>query len=157
VQSAVDELNKEQVSVLLKQHDLPLSYAAPIQVNAVSVTKPSAVNEILIAILPYLIIFWAFVGGMSAAADLVAGEKERNTLETLLITPVPRTKIVWGKFWSLATLCLSSSLSGLAAVFVAANSGMKGMSTMFQHGTGLGPLTLLEILMVLLPTVCFFA
>ncbi len=157
IQNALEEANNIAVANLLKAHNLPSSYAAPAQLHKDPVGTKSGVNEILIALLPYLIIFWAFIGGMSTAADLVAGEKEKNTLETLLITPVPRTQIVWGKFLSLVVLCLSSSLSGLAAVFVAANSHMTGMNMLFKNGTGLGPVTLLQLLVVLIPTACFFA
>ena len=114
-------------------------------------------SGILLSMLPYLIVFWAFIGGMSAAADLIAGEKERNTLETLLITPISRTQIVWGKFLSLATVCLVSSLSGLLAVFVAAASHLPGTKTMFPDGAGISPQSVGAIILVLIPTVALFA
>jgi sodium transport system permease protein len=157
LEQAIEEQNKVFAAGLLKLHRLPASYAAPIKIKKESVKQASKVSGILIAILPYFIIFWAFIGGMSAASDLVAGEKERNTLETLLITPVPRTQIVWGKFMSLSALCALSSFSGLAAVYAAAYSGMPGMSQLFPKGTGLGAVTLLQIVLLLIPTVAFFA
>lgn len=49
-------------------------------------------------ILPYLLIPFCFLGALYPALDLGAGEKERGTLETLLLAPVPRSRIVLGKF-----------------------------------------------------------
>ncbi len=47
--------------------------------------------------LPYLFIAFGFMGCMFPAIDLFTGEKERSTIETLLTTPVPRWKILFGK------------------------------------------------------------
>lgn len=48
--------------------------------------------------LPYLFIIFCFMGAMYPAIDLAAGEKERGTLETLLLVPIPRGQVVLGKF-----------------------------------------------------------
>ena len=53
---------------------------------------------ILGRILPYLLIMLLISGGAVVATDLVAGEKERKTLETLLVSAVSRNEIVLGKF-----------------------------------------------------------
>ncbi|MBL4818823.1 MAG: ABC transporter permease subunit, partial [Deltaproteobacteria bacterium] len=50
------------------------------------------------SIVPYILIIIGFSGALYPAIDLGAGEKERGTLETLLLTPVPRYKIVFAKF-----------------------------------------------------------
>ena len=153
----IGRFNQVSVKALLTSKGISPDLATQVKLKSEDATRNKGANEILLAILPYLIVFWAFIGGVSAASDLVAGEKERNTLETLLISPVPRTKIVWGKFLSLCCLCLMSSLSGLAAVYVAAASHLPGMDTMFHEGTGLGPATVGSVILVLLPTVAFFA
>lgn len=157
IDRAIQVSNQYAVQNLLNVQHLPAWMAAPVHAKPEDVTQNKNASGILTSILPYLIVFWAFVGGMSSAADMVAGEKERNTLETLLITPVPRTRIVLGKFLALATICLMSSLSGLVAVFVAAYSHLPGTATLFANGTGLGPAAVGSILLVLLPTVALFA
>ena len=48
--------------------------------------------------LPYLLFIICLTGAMAPATDIGAGEKERGTLETLLISPIDRNKIVMGKF-----------------------------------------------------------
>ena len=63
-------------------------------------------------LIPFFIAVWALTGGQMVALDATAGEKERGTLEALLVAPVRRSEVVFGKF--LATLA-----SGLSASFMA--------------------------------------
>ncbi|GJM43735.1 MAG: ABC transporter permease [Gemmatimonadota bacterium] len=49
-------------------------------------------------LIPMLLIMTLFVGGGTLSTDLVAGEKERGTLETLYLAPVPRSHIAFSKF-----------------------------------------------------------
>ncbi|CAM2005855.1 ABC transporter permease [Acanthopleuribacter pedis] len=55
-------------------------------------------GEQLGAFLPYIFIIFTFVGAIYPASDLGAGEKERITLETLLLSPVNRVQLVLGKY-----------------------------------------------------------
>ena len=52
---------------------------------------------------PYFFIAFCFMGVVYPAIHLGAGEKERGTLETLLLAPIPRHQLVIGKF--LAVFC----------------------------------------------------
>lgn len=82
-------------------------------------------SEILLSvfggILPYMVLAFAFLGGLYPAIDLGAGEKERNTLETLLLTPRSRTELALGKFFVIMTTSLVAALLGLVALGVSAN------------------------------------
>jgi sodium transport system permease protein len=62
----------------------------------------------VLATLPIFVLVSAFIGGMGVAADLTAGERERGSLESLLINPVPRTAIVVGKWAAACALCLAT-------------------------------------------------
>ena len=48
--------------------------------------------------LPFMLVMWALAGALHPAIDLCAGEKERGTMETLLISPAERSEVVTGKF-----------------------------------------------------------
>jgi sodium transport system permease protein len=74
----------------------------------------------LFAMLPYFIIFTAFLGGMFLAIDATAGERERQSLEPLLINPVPRWQILTGKLAASATFSFASVLLSVAAFMLAA-------------------------------------
>ena len=54
-------------------------------------------------LLPFIMLVWAMTGAFYPAIDLVAGEKERGTLETLLCSPALRSEIVWGKLGAVTT------------------------------------------------------
>ena len=100
---------------------------------------------------------WAFYGGLGAASELVAGEKEKFTLETLLITPVARHDIAIGKLGALALLCLVSPVSALVGLVAAWAIHIPVMKPLFEKGLGVTPLAIAEILIVLAPTVLLFA
>ncbi len=68
-------------------------------------------------ILPLFIVMWAVVGGQTAAVDISAGEKERKTLESLLLTPVSRLQIVIGKFMTVSTMALTSEILALGSMY----------------------------------------
>ncbi len=70
------------------------------------------------SILPYLVIVFAFLGGLYPALDLGAGEKERNTLETLLVSPAGRAEIAMGKFLVILTASLTASILGMLSMAI---------------------------------------
>jgi len=123
----------------------------------VQVGEKKDVSEMIVTLLPYLIVIWAFYGGMSIASDLVAGEKEKNTLETLLISPVRRTWIVIGKFLALSTVCLISSMSSLVGLGILSFVPINGVKEMFKSGFGLSPMSAILILVLMVPMVAVFA
>jgi sodium transport system permease protein len=76
----------------------------PVVLDERNVATERQLSGLLLAgLLPFFIAMWAVVGGMSVAVDLAAGEKERGTLESLLVTPPSREAIVVGKFLAVLT------------------------------------------------------
>lgn len=69
----------------------------PIMVKTIDQSTPTSRAARLLSFLPYILMIGAFVGGMHLAIDATAGEKERHSLEPLLINPVPRWQIMAGK------------------------------------------------------------
>ena len=72
-----------------------------------------------------MLFIWALTGAFYPAIDLCAGEKERGTLETLLVSPAERREIVWGKLltimsFSIVTALLNLTSMGLTAKFILA-------------------------------------
>lgn len=68
------------------------------------------------SMMPFLIIIFLFSGAMSMAPESIAGEKERGTIQTLLITPVKRSEIAIGKIVSLSGLSAISALSSFIGI-----------------------------------------
>ena len=89
-------------------------------IEEVDVATPQSQATMLISFLPYFIIFAIFNGGAAIITDTTAGERERQSLEPLLINPVPRRNFVYGKLlaafpFSLASLAIT--LIGFGIVF----------------------------------------
>ncbi len=153
----LDALNKALALQALSANGIPASTLTKYQPKEddVLVGGKTGASSFAISIMPYLIIMWAFYGGISFATELVAGEKDKNTLETLLISPATRSQIAMGKFLSLAVICLTCSCMSVVALGIAPylSSGNK----MFALDMSLTPLSGLLILLVMLPTVGLFA
>jgi sodium transport system permease protein len=117
----------------------------------------SNVSQLLVGLLPYIIVIYAFYGAFSSGSDTVAGEKEKMTLETLLIAPVGRSQIAMGKFLALAVVCFLSSFSAVMGVVIAGSSHLPMYAKLFDKGLGLDAAQLGTTVLVLIPTVAFFA
>lgn len=77
------------------------------------------IGQGLAMLLPMLIIMFLFSGAMSIGPDSIAGEKERGTIATLLITPVKRFEIAVGKVLSLSVISLFSAVSSFTGIILA--------------------------------------
>ena len=80
--------------------------------------KRESFGEKLGGIIPYLLIPLCFVGASLPAIDLGAGEKERGTLETLLITPMPRYWLVTGKFLVIVSTSMASAIITMVSLLL---------------------------------------
>ncbi|MFH1207579.1 MAG: ABC transporter permease [Patescibacteria group bacterium] len=70
-------------------------------------------------LLPMFLVLFSIIGGMYVAIDVSAGEKERKTLEALLVTPLSRLRIVTGKFLAVATTSIVSVVLSVASMYSA--------------------------------------
>jgi len=67
-------------------------------------------------IIPILLVIMIVSGAIYPAVDLTAGERERGTLETLMVTPVPTVHLIVGKFLVVATIAMLTAALNLASV-----------------------------------------
>ncbi len=83
-----------------------------VQVRDIDLSTPASRGALILAMLPYFIMITLFVSSTAIAVDTTAGEKERQSLEPLLINPLPRWQIMAGKLaattlFSLVALALT--------------------------------------------------
>lgn len=88
-------------------------------------------------ILPLFIIMWAVTGGQTIAIDSSAGERERKTIESLLLAPVSRFTLVAGKFLAVATCAFLSVIISIASM-TWASKYMSEMINSSSSGLNLG-------------------
>lgn len=90
----------------------------PVAVSSNDVATPQSQAVIFLNMLPFLLIMTVFLGSIYVIIDATAGERERGSLEPLLINPVHRWEFVIGKLlaslpFAIFTVALSLLLFGL--------------------------------------------
>jgi sodium transport system permease protein len=110
------------------------SLFVPFTVNAGSGTYDlasahSATGLFLSMMMPLLLIIFLFSGCMSVATESMAGEKERGTIATLLVTPLPRWQLAAGKIVSLAAISLLAGLSAFIGTMASLPAMLSGATT----------------------------
>ncbi|MDP9140738.1 MAG: ABC transporter permease [Pseudomonadota bacterium] len=122
--------------------------ATPVAVVERDVSTEQSRTGTLMAMLPYFLILSAFVGGMYLAIDTTSGERERQSLEPLLITPVSRAQIVIGKV--LATTAYAA-VSLLMCVLAFVLSIALIPAELIGSALSLSVVTAAKILLIVLP------
>ena len=84
---------------------LQLRGISPILLRAIvvedhDVSTAQSKGAAIMAFLPYALILGLFMGSMYLAIDTMAGEKERNSLESLLLNPIKRSHLLTGKLFA---------------------------------------------------------
>ncbi|MCP4591917.1 MAG: CPBP family intramembrane metalloprotease [bacterium] len=85
----------------------------PISISRVDL--PTA-GSVLSQILPLILVLMTITGAIYPAIDLTAGERERGTLETLMVCPVPVIQLVVGKFLVITTIAILGAVLNLASI-----------------------------------------
>ncbi|MBI4717423.1 MAG: CPBP family intramembrane metalloprotease [Planctomycetes bacterium] len=92
---------------------LPAAFDEPFTVKYNDLAAPSS---ILGQILPLILILMTITGAIYPAIDLTAGERERGTLESLMVCPVPVIELIVGKFLVVTTVAIMGAMLNLASV-----------------------------------------
>ena len=91
--------------------------------------EEKAGGKVLGTMLPYFVTILLFAGAMGIGTDMIAGEKERGTLASLLVSPVRRSSIVLGKVFALMIISGVSSVIYVAAMVAFMPQMMGGLSS----------------------------
>ena len=95
-------------------------------------TEEDLASMMLSMIGPMLVIVLLMSGCVAVAPESIAGEKERGTLATMLVTPVKRSHIAIGKVLALSAISVVSGLSSFIGVICALPKLMQGMDMEFS-------------------------
>jgi sodium transport system permease protein len=142
---------------------LGLSYndlTPPLTINTENTASSSSLGRMILSrLLPYFVVLAILTGAMGLGAEITAGEKERGTIATLLVSQLSRTQIVLGKFLAVLAVSLVSSL--LSAVGLLIGIRFFGSGLVPGGGAGAGFMLSLPafgwILVVLVPLAVIIA
>ncbi len=101
----------------LEEHDLGVNFVQPIALEELNVASAERMaGAILGQIVPLILIVMTITGAIYPAIDLTAGERERGTLETLMVAPVPTVDLIAGKFVVVTLIGLMSAVLNLLSI-----------------------------------------
>lgn len=144
------------VSDRLKERNVDRSLLQPVKIHKENLASKEKMGGYFLSMfLPYMIMIMALTGAMYPAIDLTAGEKERGTMETLLISPVSRTEITSGKLLTVFTASFITAIVSTASLVISAGSGFSKFKEMSSGADfSILPLSIVILLLLLLPYCC---
>jgi sodium transport system permease protein len=162
VESAFDKWEAAILEDWLTLARIDQKITRPVKAKPVDVALPAQVDASFWSkLFPMLLIVMSVTGAFYPAVDLVAGEKERGTMETLLICPATRTEIVLGKFFTVMLFSCATALLNLASLGLTGKHILgKGLTGALATGHNLSfpPLSaLVWILLILIPLSALFS
>ncbi|WP_257450798.1 ABC transporter permease [Archangium lipolyticum] len=94
--------------------------AMPVRVEEVDLSTPERLAASILNMIPIFLVMACFIGGLNVAIDTMAGERERGSLESLLLNPVERGTLVLGKWLSTTVFsCITVVVVSVAFTVVA--------------------------------------
>ena len=105
----------------------------------------------------YLFMVFALMGASFAAIDLVAGEKEKGTLEILVMLPTPRWQIVLGKYLVVFTFGLVYATLSALSISALLTYEISSVAAVRNVITQIGPTEIFMLWTTLLPVTAFFS
>lgn len=117
VEKALALLKERAVAEALRARGVPLGVLSPFQVEVVDASpERERAAGMLGFLLPFFLVIFILSGGQVVAVDATAGEKEKGTLEALLVAPVPLPHLALGKALATVAMALLSGAAGLVGL-----------------------------------------
>jgi sodium transport system permease protein len=113
------------------------SIASALKVDEVEVSNAQQRAATVFNIIPMFLILAAFTTSMQISTDSTAGERERGSLEPLLLNPVPRWELVAGKWLAAAAAAFCGMLvTLLVTAAVLSKLPLEDLGVRFHLGAG---------------------
>jgi sodium transport system permease protein len=129
--------NQEQAMLRLAVRGVSPAALEAVQVEERDLADPAARAAQLATMVPYFVLMAVLYGALNAALDTTAGERERGSLEPLLMNPASRGALVLGKWGAVASVSmLIAVLSCLSFLPAQAMLRSETLAAMFRFGPG---------------------
>jgi sodium transport system permease protein len=145
----LNQYNSQISGLRLLARGINPSVVSPLAIENLDVATPQTQVLIFLNTMPYFIILVIFVGGMHVIIDATAGERDRGSLEPLLINPVRRRDLVLGKLIASLPFVIFALIINLLAFAIAFNAFPLEDFVGFQLTIDLG--ALFKIFLLALP------
>ena len=131
------------------------NYDAPLRLIATPITMPSNYADMLATMIPLVLVLMTMAGAVYPAIDLTAGERERGTMEALVVSPTPSFLLLLAKYSAVVTVSLLTALANLLAMTI--TLWASGMGKVIFGQTTLSADMIVQVLALLILFTTFFS
>ncbi len=110
-------VNNETSSWLI-ENNTEEEYSVPYGLVATPVVMRNNYADLLATMVPLVLVLMTMAGAVYPAIDLTAGERERGTMEALVVSPTPNAALLFAKYSAVVTVALLTALANLAAMTI---------------------------------------
>jgi sodium transport system permease protein len=119
VRAALDRFRENSIRLRLMAMGVPQTVLDPFQIRRVNAAGERKMAGLIWGnLFGFLVVILMFSGGMYAAIDMTAGEKERRTLEILLASSAARGEIIAAKVLATTSVVFFTALVGVGSIAV---------------------------------------
>ena len=152
VSAILSDYKRELLYRRLDENNLSLEFTEPLKISSINTASKEKISgNMLGSLLPVLITVFIIMGAVQVATDTTAGEKERKTMQTLLLTPIKKTEILVTKLGVVATVAILSTITNFTSIALTL-SFVSGKIPEFKNFM-LSPATILYCSVIVLPLV----
>lgn len=120
VEKVFDTYKAEVLASRFQRLNISPALLEPVALQSVDVaSQQEQIGMLVGGFLPYIFILFCFMACMYPALDLITGEKEKGTLETLLTTPASRFQILIGKVLAIGVVGVFAAVMTIVGMFAA--------------------------------------
>jgi len=155
----LSQVRQEITTAYMQANQIPIELINPFTIESHNIASRKEMGGMVIgSFLPYVIILMSLTGAMYPAIDLTAGEKERGTLETLLVAGVDRIDIVIGKFLTVFTTSVVTVTLTICSMAVSGYVALKQVPEFGQAvDLSLGLFEVMIMILAMIPLSAIFS
>lgn len=149
---AIRRYSGQVASLRLLARGISPEVAEPVDLQEADLSTQKSRSATLLSMVPIYLLVALCIAGLYAAVDSTAGERERGSLEPLLLNPVPRQTLVCGKWMAVAMFNIGGFVITLASMLLVLN-----LIPLEQAGISLsiGPREIGLLVLIALPLALF--
>lgn len=121
MRSLLQGYNQSIGALRLQARGIDPNIVNPLMIEPIDIATPQSQTLIFLNMLPFLLVMTIFMGGMYVIIDATAGERERGSLEALLINPATRADFAIGKLLASLPFAIFTLIVALASIGIAFN------------------------------------
>ncbi|MCF7912394.1 MAG: ABC transporter permease subunit [Candidatus Cloacimonetes bacterium] len=157
IRDIISSTKWEIVSGRLNDLNISSEILEAINLESVNIAPPQKILGALLGkFLAYMLIILTISSGAVVASDLVAGEKDRGTLETILVSAASRLELVAGKFLTIITFSFITVFMNLFSMYISTRH-ILGMAEMDLSQVQMPIVSFMLIFIAMIPLAILFA